>query len=458
MDKDTGRNGISVKHIMIPAAILLLLLHACIVLNTVRINRMGQAISGITQHSFSYSQTAKEFEASADRLADKARLYVSTGTLEYVEDYMRELDRIETRYAETMDLMISSAPQEARAEVETAIEVAQRRGKIEYRAMRLCAESYQVDLTKYPEIAGAELTEEEAALKTFAEKRWEAEKLLVSTEYLQLRSNLHDHVDGAVRVVTAETASRIGQNSQTLRAYQVLQWTITGAAILLIAVVALLLIYLLIVPMEKGVEQVRKGDLLPAESGVSEYRDLAGAYNELLHHRRMMENYLRKQTQTDALTGLHNRLAFQNHITDIGWNRKHCAVTAFSLDVNGLKEANDTKGHAFGDALLCSAAEAIRAAFGEGGGRECFRFGGDEFAAFWVDVPRAEIDASLERFRQEQSDRGISVSVGYAFADDLSETSVEELFERADKAMYEDKARHHKRLAEDGPGQQRLWV
>ena len=34
----------------------------------------------------------------------------------------------------------------------------------------------------------------------------------------------------------------------------------------------------------------------------------------------------------------------------------------------------------------------------------------------------------------------------------------QELFERADKAMYEDKARHHKRLAEDGPGQQRLWV
>ncbi len=457
MDKSRGRSGLSVKHIMIPAGIMLLLLHTCIVLNTIRINRAGQTISGLTQRGFSYTQTAKEFETASDLLADKARLYVSTGALEYVDNYLREIDRIEQRDEATRLMMVENAPPTARAELAAAIDVSRARGKIEYRAMRLCAESFQVDLTPYPELANAELTEDEAMLRTFAEKRWAAEKLLVGTEYLQMRTKLHEHVDSAVRIVTEETTAQIMQNSQTLRNYQMLQWTITAAAILLIAVLAALLIYLLVLPMERGVELVRKGELLPAERGVSEYRDLAGAYNEMLHYRRMMESYLRKQSQTDTLTGLPNRLAFQNHITDINWNRAHYSVTAFSLDVNGLKEANDTKGHAFGDALLCAAAEAIRAAFGEGNGRECFRFGGDEFAAFWVDIPHEEIDKALERFRQEQAGRNISVSVGCAYAPDLSATSVEELFEQADKAMYEDKARHHKRIAAAEADQQRLW-
>lgn len=450
-------SGMSIKHVLVPAAIILLFMHTFIVVNTIRINRMGQRISATTQRSFSYSQTAKEFESESETLADKARLYVNTGAIQYLNDYVRETERITQKDNASREIMMGSISEGARAEIEAAIDMSIERAEMEKRAMRLRAESLHADLSRYPDIANATLSAEEAALSTSAAKRQTAEELLVSAQYLQIRSMVHDHIDAAVRIVSQEAAAQIGALSGVLRSYQTLQWAITGGIILLIGIVAMLVIYLLVMPLERGVEHVHKGDQLPVDLGVSEYRDLAGAYNELLHHRRMMESYLRKQTQTDALTGLPNRLAFQNHITELSWNQAHSSVIAFSLDVNGLKEANDTKGHAFGDTLLCAAAEAIRAAFGEGDGRECFRFGGDEFAAFWVNVPLGEIEVALERFRQEQAERRISVSVGYAYIKDMSEITVEELFEQADKAMYEDKAKHHKRIASAESDQQRMW-
>lgn len=441
MNESNRQNRLSTKYILIPAAIILLVLHTFIVVNTIRINRMGQQISATTQRSFSYTQLAKEFESESDALADEARLYVSTGAPQYIEEYFRQWERMEQRDTATRELMMGNANEEAYAALEAAIEVAGERGIIERRAMRLCAEAYQTDLTPFPTLAEMELTAAQAALSPMG-RRAMGEELLVSREYLQLRASIREHIDTAVGIVSAESSASLGEQAQVLRGYQMLQWLTTGTIIVLIFVVAALLLRWLILPLERGVAQVRAGEPLSAERGVAEYRDLAGAYNELLHRRRMMEDYLRKQTQTDALTGLPNRLAFQKRITDLSWNRAHSAVTAFSLDVSGLKETVGTKGHAAGDALLRSAAEAIRAAFGNGSGRECFRFGGDEFAALWVDVPREEIERAVTRFQSEQAARGVNVSVGYAYATDLSETSAEELLERADKDMYEHKTRH----------------
>ena len=447
MSGSDKKNRLSTKQIMIPAAIILLFLHIFIVVNTIRINRMGQQISATTQRSFSYTQIAKDFESESGVLADRARLYVTTGAKQYIDEYLRQHEMMERQDLATLELMMGNANEQAHAAMELALEKAAERAEIEHLAMRLCVEAYQTDLSSFPALAEMELTEAQAALSPMG-RRVMAEELLVSKEYLQIRATTREYIDTAVGIVSAESSALLAEQAGMLRGYQMLQWLTTGTIIVLIILVAVLVFRLLILPLDRGVAQVRKGELLDAEQGISEYRDLANAYNELLHRRRMMENYLRRQTQTDTLTGLPNRLAFQNHITDLSWNKAHSAVTAFSLDVNGLKVTNDTKGHAAGDALLRSAAEAVRAAFGNGEGRECFRFGGDEFAAFWVDVPQEEVERAVTRFQDEQTVRGVSVSVGYAYAEDLSKTSVEDLFARADKDMYENKTRYKRGAAE----------
>ena len=52
---------------------------------------------------------------------------------------------------------------------------------------------------------------------------------------------------------------------------------------------------------------------------------------------------------------------------------------AFSIDINGLKEMNDNRGHLARDDLTREVAAIIRDILGKSG--ECYRIGGDEFAA-----------------------------------------------------------------------------
>ena len=128
----------------------------------------------------------------------------------------------------------------------------------------------------------------------------------------------------------------------------------------------------------------------------------------------------------------------------VGRNIAH-DLRLLGMEVRMLSAVGDD-GH--GALLLRSCAACIQETLGGEENRQCFRFGGDEFAAFWVDVPASEVDAALRRFAEAQTARKISVSVGHAHSDDLSETTAEELFERADKVMYEEKAKHYKKIVD----------
>lgn len=440
--------GISAKHILIPVAVVILCLHIAIIANTVRINQTGELISHAMQGSFAYTQAVKSLQSSSDLLADKARLYVSTGDESYLNGYFAELRGLTQQDAEISSALEPYRVEDADAQLRAAVQAAERRVGMECRAIRLYAEGAQKSLGGYPEAAEAELTAEERALSA-SEKKQAATALLISADYLQARSLSTDCVDRAVQAVSAVTEQAVEALTATLRQHQRLQWIMTFAIIALLVLSCALLVTLLLIPLARCADQVQQCEPIPSDKGLSEFRRLAIAYDDLLQHRQMTERDLHRKSQTDALTGLPNRLAFENFVSLLSRNHQDSTVVVFSLDVNGLKETNDQEGHAFGDALLRSCAECIRASFGEGDGRQCFRFGGDEFSAFWVDVPLSELDAALERFRQEQAERHVSISLGYAHAEHLRDTTVAALYESADKSMYEDKAEYHRRQAQE---------
>jgi diguanylate cyclase (GGDEF)-like protein len=81
----------------------------------------------------------------------------------------------------------------------------------------------------------------------------------------------------------------------------------------------------------------------------------------------------------DALTGLSNRLAWEEAIAQFEHATTPIAVVL--ADVDGLKVANDTHGHDMGDRLLIAVAELLAAGTPRGArGTDVFRIGGDEFA------------------------------------------------------------------------------
>ena len=79
----------------------------------------------------------------------------------------------------------------------------------------------------------------------------------------------------------------------------------------------------------------------------------------------------------DALTGLPNRLQFEERLAD-ALATPHRQVAVLFMDVDGFKAVNDSLGHAMGDQLL--GAVAARLATAIRGGTILARFGGDEFA------------------------------------------------------------------------------
>jgi diguanylate cyclase (GGDEF)-like protein/PAS domain S-box-containing protein len=147
----------------------------------------------------------------------------------------------------------------------------------------------------------------------------------------------------------------------------------------------------------------------PTVKGVPKWWDViatpikaAGAVNRLLviardvTQRRQSEEQLRWLANHDTLTGLPNRLLFQEHLDALV--RKGGAGERFALlllDVDDFKRINDTLGHDAGDSLLCAFAERLRGA--TRADDFVARLGGDEFAVILNGVENdAEIAAAVD--------------------------------------------------------------
>ncbi len=155
--------------------------------------------------------------------------------------------------------------------------------------------------------------------------------------------------------------------------------------------------------------------------------------------------------RVDLLTGLPNRRAYEEKVHEIEKNPPPFLV-AVVLDINGLKNANDTRGHEAGDELIRAVGQCLRRTCGKDAykGYTClgYRVGGDEF----VGLMHMESGAYrlLEKdFREEtkkwkgKKNSFLAVSLGHASREEFPNASVSELIRLADNRMYDDKAHYY---------------
>ncbi|MBR0365559.1 MAG: GGDEF domain-containing protein [Clostridia bacterium] len=145
----------------------------------------------------------------------------------------------------------------------------------------------------------------------------------------------------------------------------------------------------------------------------------------------------------DDLTGVKNRNAYVKHEQDIDNALEEDKDTNFAiivLDINNLKQVNDTQGHKAGDSLLREASSLIREVFD---GNEIYRIGGDEFAVILTGDACKERTELINKFRARVAENickgGVVVASGLAeYMSDVDENA-EAVFDRADAAMYKNK-------------------
>ncbi len=147
--------------------------------------------------------------------------------------------------------------------------------------------------------------------------------------------------------------------------------------------------------------------------------------------------------RTDDTTGLPNRRAWEEEVRQ-GMARAQRSGRPLALglvDLDRFKRFNDAHGHPAGDALLAEAAASWRMTLRVTD--FIARYGGEEFALLLSDCPPDEILGLLDRFRAATPQQQ-TVSIGVAHWD--RSESAESLVARADRALYEAKARGRDRV------------
>ncbi|WP_052260585.1 GGDEF domain-containing protein [Photobacterium gaetbulicola] len=152
---------------------------------------------------------------------------------------------------------------------------------------------------------------------------------------------------------------------------------------------------------------------------------------------------MRKLAMSDTLTGIHSRLWLNHQLNELIEAKQ--PFRFYLIDLDGFKTVNDTLGHHAGDTLLKTVANRLAALSGEH--YHVARMGGDEFAVIESLSVQHEINISqklLNSFQQPAMLNGkpfaISASIGSSEYP-LNASSMSEVLQQADFAMYEVKQR-----------------
>ncbi|MFD2092603.1 diguanylate cyclase domain-containing protein [Blastococcus deserti] len=172
---------------------------------------------------------------------------------------------------------------------------------------------------------------------------------------------------------------------------------------------------------------------------------------EDITERKALEAQLVHRSLHDPLTGLPNRLLFQDrlwHALERG-RRENTPTCVLITDLDGFKVINDELGHPMGDLVLVSFAERLRSVLRASD--TAARLGGDEFSIVCENTEPADAEVLADRLRASVTEPlalggrtvsvGLSIGIGSVAGGDHPGDVYERVVREADDAMYADKAR-----------------
>ena len=151
----------------------------------------------------------------------------------------------------------------------------------------------------------------------------------------------------------------------------------------------------------------------------------------------------RDRAQIDALTGIPNRLAYDERIQEefSRWQRYKQPLSICIVDIDKFKNVNDTYGHKAGDKVLVTVAELCNTRIREA---DFFaRYGGEEFVIILPQTGLNKAKVVAENLRREvdvcnfhYAEAPVAITVSCGLAEFKRGDSIESVFQRADSALY----------------------
>ncbi|MBO4428357.1 MAG: EAL domain-containing protein [Clostridia bacterium] len=451
------RFGLATASLVIPFVAVLVVLIVFMAYFSININQTTNDLAEFMQKSNQYQQSATQLQAGSSVLSETATIFIQTPQIpngpdtttvnaEPLKAYAAEL-REDRRPAKILALFREyDVSDEILGYIEKAAADSEEMQRIQTHALSLIFSVYPLpDDAVYDSITLTSLTEEELAMPAEA-RLATAKKLVIEKNYSLLKSEASKQVELCRNVLQEQFNARCVESQDHLSAMRTALWAVTSLFVAsLICALAIFYIWI-IVPMRRYSKDIVSDRMLKKQGQIRELLSIATAYNGLMERRKKLEECLRQAAETDSLTGLQNRYYFDQFV--LNFVQRDGLVCVLLFDVNYLKVVNDTKGHREGDLVICQTADAIKECFGDESGSNCYRVGGDEFAAVLRERTEEDVLKRIGNLMQMLEKKGVSVSVGYAMGVQADEQMFRRLMREADERMYENKKQYHLRASE----------
>jgi diguanylate cyclase (GGDEF)-like protein len=262
----------------------------------------------------------------------------------------------------------------------------------------------------------------------------------------------------AMAFITLRNSMNLGVVAPEKELFAQRTWSMERMAFLMIIFgiltsgLAIILANRIIIPLkaiDEAAKRIGNGDYdtLLVNSRDDEVGELAGNMNRTMVKMKDLVKKLEGQALEDKLTKVKNVTAYeqQEHIMNQHIAAKDLAFSVLMLDVNGLKGINDRFGHAMGNELLRQTVKHLCDQFKHS---PVFRVGGDEFVVIVMNEDYEKRYEALQELETHCHKRDYSLprpweqlafATGMSDFDPKNDTTFQEIFLRADAAMYKAK-------------------
>lgn len=436
-EPEKEHTGIQLKTASVFFVIIAFIVAIALLATDIAVTRGYERMEKASDRYIAAQMAASNMESGSDYLTDRVRCFVVTGEIEYLKDFVEEVEvtRRRDRAVEDLSALLGSGEHSAIENLNTALTLSNELVEKENLAMRLIIEQGNYNPSDIPDdIKSIQLSPEDRAL-TPDQMREKARNLVFDNNYMHYKDRIRENVSLCTQALIHSSSQELENASSRLAVLVNFQTAITIVFLMLVLAIVYLITRYVRRPLTQIVEKMQDQEMI-TPTGVEELRFVTRTYNRILKDNKQAREKLSHEASHDALTGLYNRGAYDLLMEDA--DTKHMALIL--IDVDYFKSVNDTYGHAVGDRVLKRVAEILRAIF-RSVDILC-RIGGDEFA-----VVMTRVDSSMRHIVLSKMMKAndllqhpkddlppVSLSVGVAFAD--RDNPQGDIFTDADTALY----------------------
>ena len=148
------------------------------------------------------------------------------------------------------------------------------------------------------------------------------------------------------------------------------------------------------------------------------------------------EKMLFELSQIDRLTSFYNRNRFIQDVSEL--KERKASVGVVYLDINGLKETNDSFGHDAGDKLIKACADIMKKSAAS---KNLYRIGGDEFVIIYLDIAKGDFYDKVQLLKNAFEKSACQAAIGCKWSEESAD--IQEIIKEADELMYSDKKKFY---------------